>query len=80
MHAYRHIVPGWVTSSENVVELSEDGGWVHTETEESVTRLALLRTLSALSRVKVCTGLHGGMLGYWCSTREGAGIAFLMGT
>ena len=39
----------WVTSSENVVELSEDGGWVDTETGESASRLAILRTLSTLA-------------------------------
>ena len=39
----------WVTSSENVVELSEDGGWVDTETGESASRLSILRTLSTLT-------------------------------
>ena len=28
------VIPPWVTSSENVVELSDDGGWEHTETSE----------------------------------------------
>ena len=31
------------------MELSEDGGWVDTETGESASRLSILRTLSSLT-------------------------------
>jgi hypothetical protein len=50
---HKHIIPPWVTSSENVVEISEEGGWVDTETGESASRLAILRVLSHLSGLKI---------------------------
>jgi len=57
---HMHIVPPWVTSSENVVELSEDGGWVDTETGESASRLAILRTLSTLTDLKIRGSYYHG--------------------
>ena len=50
----------WVTSSENVVELSEEGGWVDTESGESATRLSLLRCLSSLTAVKIRGSYYHG--------------------
>jgi hypothetical protein len=57
---HKHIVPPWVTSSENVVELSEEGGWVDTESSESATRLSLLRCLSNLSGLKIRGSYYHG--------------------
>ena len=50
----------WVTSSENVVELSEEGGWMDIETGESATRLSLLRCLSSLTAVKIRGAYYHG--------------------
>mmetsp|Transcript_14000 Transcript_14000/g.21785 ORF Transcript_14000/g.21785 Transcript_14000/m.21785 type:complete len:285 (-) Transcript_14000:172-1026(-) len=57
---HKQIVPVWVTSSENVVELSEEGGWVDTESGESASRLALIRTLSSLTGLKIRGSYYHG--------------------
>jgi len=57
---HKHIVPAWVTSSENVVELSEEGGWVDTESGESATRLSLLRCMSSLTALKIRGSYYHG--------------------
>lgn len=57
---HKHIIPPWVTSSENVVEISEEGGWVDTQTGESASRLLILRTLSHLTSLKIRGSLYYG--------------------
>ena len=57
---HRNVLPAWVTASENVVEFSDDGGWEHTETGEPASRLAMLRTLSSLSALKIRGSLYFG--------------------
>lgn len=57
---HKHIIPPWVTSSENVVEISEEGGWVDTETGESASRLLILRILSHLTGLKIRGALYFG--------------------
>ena len=42
------------------MELSEDGGWVDTETGESATRLSLLRVLSELTALKIRGSYYHG--------------------
>ena len=53
---FPQVIPPWVTSSENVVELSDDGGWEHTETSEA--RLARNCVLCAMSRQLTLCSLH----------------------
>ena len=54
------LIAAWVTSSENVVELSEEGGWVDTESGESATRLSLLRCMSSLTALKIRGSYYHG--------------------